>query len=130
MFPKHQHVHYTAEDFDGVKTIGLCGLDPSLNFQQVKTVFEERFGKVAKVLLFPEDKQALVEFVKPGDAGKTSMSNNFVKLGESEAKIVTKEEITMGKSAISNTTTTSSAPLTMIPTTVRRKNLKIDQRCN
>ena len=83
---KHQHVHYTAEDFDGVKTIGLCGLDPSLNFQQVKTIFEERFGKVAKVLLFPEDKQALVEFVKPGDAGKTSMTNNFVKLGESEAK--------------------------------------------
>lgn len=121
---KHQHVHYTAEDFDGVKTIGLCGLDPSLNFQQVKTVFEERFGKVAKVLLFPEDKQALVEFVKPGDAGKTSMSNNFVKLGESEAKIVTKEEITMGKSAISNTTTTPSAPLTMIPTTVRRKKSK------
>ena len=52
------------------------------------------------------------------------MSNNFVKLGESEAKIVTKEEITMGKSAISNTTTTTSAPLTMIPTTVRRKNQK------
>ena len=121
---KHQQVHYTPSDFDGVKTIGLCGLDPSLNFQQVKASLEDRFGKVAKVLLFPEDKQALVEFVKPGDAGKVSMTNSFVKLGESEAKIVTKEEIIIiGKSAISNTTTTttSSAPFTMIPTTVRRK---------
>ena len=98
-------------------------IGPFIKFPASEDSFEERFGKVAKVLLFPEDKQALVEFVKPGDAGKTSMSNNFVKLGESEAKIVTKEEITMGKSAISNTTTTSSAPLTMIPT-VRRKNLK------
>lgn len=107
------------EDFDGVKTIGLCDLDATLNYLQVKKYFEVKFGKVSKVLLFPEDKQALVEFVDAADSGKLGLTDSLLEIGNSKAKVVTKEDIIKSKS-------TSKQPVipTLVPTSIRRRKLK------
>lgn len=109
------------EDFDGVKTIGLCDLDPTLNYLQVKKYFEDKFGKVSKVLLFPEDKQALVEFVEPGDAGKVGLSDSLLEIGNSKAKVVTKEDITKSNATPKPIATAVPA---LVPTSIRRRKLK------
>ncbi|EMG49025.1 hypothetical protein SBY92_004192 [Candida maltosa Xu316] len=116
------HPHYTPTDFDGVKSIGLHNLDPSLNFHQVKKYFEDNFGKTSKILLFPEDKQGLVEFVAATDAGKVGLNNNLGDLGDGQAKVVDKDEI-MSVTSKSKVSKQPSTPA-LVPTSIRRRKLK------
>ncbi|RCK62854.1 hypothetical protein Cantr_09014 [Candida viswanathii] len=110
---------FEPEDFDGVRTIGLLDLDASLNFHQVRKYFEDKFGKVSKVLLIPENKQALVEFAAAADAGKVGLAEGSLDIGNGKVKVVAKEDIVK--------TGTSSKPTpqpTLIPTSIRRRKLK------
>ena len=76
---------------------------------------------MVKVLLFPEDKQALVEFVEPGDAGKVGLSDSLLEIGNSKAKVVTKEDITKSNATPKPITTAVPA---LVPTSIRRRKLK------
>lgn len=121
------HTNWTPDDFDPLRSIGLFNLNSSLNTFQVKNFLERNFGQVSKVLLFPNDGSALVEFVSVKDSGKISLGYSTIEIDNYQVQVTTKEAVvgalngnmvTSGGEAASNEATPRPV---LVPTSIKRR---------
>ncbi|KAG7664887.1 uncharacterized protein J8A68_001580 [[Candida] subhashii] len=110
-----KHHTLTPRGFDDLKTIGLSRVDTTLNQNDIREYFTQKFGPVEKVLLMPDQEKILVEFQFAADAGRATMSQPAIKLGDSFAQIQSKSECLKSTSVIEGNSTKAPNKLSMVP---------------